>query len=295
MSARSGRAARTLAVLAVLTLSATGCGAGTDGGGITEATSSTATRAAIQQYRALLERNAAALVSWVAKLRDEVIAGNLTRAQSHYATARVEYGQLQPLAGSFDDLEARIDATAADGPAAQLTGFHRLERALFAESTTVGADRVAERLLADVRELRRRLAIADLQAQRIARDTSRTMLDLSGSEVAGEEERYSHIDLVDIAATSEGAEAAFETVAPLLSDASSEDLRRRIEAQLDAVFEGLQPFGSAAREPQARAGAAGARFVPFTELAPADIRSFALPIERLGELLAQVPARIAGS
>ena len=56
----------------------------------------------------------------------------------------------------------------------------------------------------------------DLQAVQIANGANELLGEVSASKITGEEERYSHIDLVDFEANVEGAEAAFEAVEPLL-------------------------------------------------------------------------------
>ena len=56
----------------------------------------------------------------------------------------------------------------------------------------------------------------DLQAVQIANGANELLGEVSASKITGEEERYSHIDLVDFEANVEGAEAAFDAVKPLL-------------------------------------------------------------------------------
>ena len=55
----------------------------------------------------------------------------------------------------------------------------------------------------------------DLQAVQIANGANELLGEVSASKITGEEERYSHIDLVDFEANVEGSEAAFEAVEPL--------------------------------------------------------------------------------
>ena len=71
----------------------------------------------------------------------------------------------------------------------------------------------------------------DLQAVQIANGANELLGEVSASKITGEEERYSHIDLVDFEANVEGAEAAFEAVEPLLTDKDPK-LAKEIEAQL---------------------------------------------------------------
>ena len=71
-------------------------------------------------------------------------------------------------------------------------------------------------MLADVEELQTKVKTVDLQAVQIANGANELLGEVSASKITGEEERYSHIDLVDFEANVEGAEAAFEAVEPLL-------------------------------------------------------------------------------
>jgi len=290
MNQRWIRPTHAVVAIGLLPLLAGGCGSSGDSAKAREAARSASSKAAAK-YREYLEENAGELVFWTRLMRNQIAVGALPQAQSRYATARVQYGQIEPAARSFEDLDARIDATAgehADG----FYGFHRVERTLFAAGTTEGARPAAERLLRDTEKLRRRLRTADLQPLRLSEDVSEMLAEVSSKKIAGEEERYSHIDLVDIAANVEGAEAAFEVVEPLLVDDEGRSLAESIKDQFAAVYASLRAYGSAAREPQTRPRAAGARFVPYDQVAGADIQDLARPIERLDQLFGQVPERV---
>ena len=126
------------------------------------------------------------------------------------------------MAESFGDLDPRIDARANDVPASEFGGFHRIEKALWEEGTPKGMAPVAEQLLADVEELEAKVKNVNLQAVQIANGANELLGEVSASKITGEEERYSHIDLVDFKANVEGSEAAFEAVEPLLERHGSE-------------------------------------------------------------------------
>ena len=121
----------------------------------------------------------------------------------------------------------------------------------------------------------------DLQAVQIANGANELLGEVSASKITGEEERYSHIDLVDFEANVEGAEAAFEAVEPLLSNEGPEAgegnrsrLRRGLRlAQALPTRRRLRPLHRAdpGRHPQAGDG-----------------------IDTLAEKLSQVPALIVG-
>jgi iron uptake system component EfeO len=141
---------------------------------------------------------------------------------------------------------------------------------------------VAKQLQADVEELAAKVKTVELQAVQIANGANELLGEVSASKITGEEERYSHTDLVDFEANVEGSEAAFEAVKPLL-DETDPELSGEIEADFKMVFASLEPY----RE--------GDGFVSYTELTKADTRKLAQGIDTLAEKLSQVPAAIAGS
>ena len=90
-------------------------------------------KGAIAQYRGYLEHNTDELVEETKPFVAAVIAGNVAEAKSRYAAARIPYERIEPVAESFGDLDPRIDARANDIPPNEFGGFHRIEKALWAE------------------------------------------------------------------------------------------------------------------------------------------------------------------
>jgi iron uptake system component EfeO len=245
------------------------------------ATNSPQVEAAVAQYREYLEQNTAELTAKTKPFVAAVVAGDVAKAKSLYAAARIPYERIEPVAESFGGLDPRIDARENDVPANEFGGFHRIEKALWEEGTVKGMAPVAEQLQADVEELATKVKKVDLQAVQIANGANELLGEVSASKITGEEERYSHTDLVDFEANVEGAEAAFESVEPLLS-ATDQKLAREIEADFKKVYAALDPYRR------------GGGFVPYTELTRADTRQLAQGIDALAEKLSQVPAAIVG-
>jgi iron uptake system component EfeO len=235
--------------------------------------------AAVTRYRKYLEKNTDELVATTVPFVAAVEAGEVEKAKSLYPAARVPYERIEPVAESFGDLDPRIDARENDVPASEFGGFHRIEKALWEEGTAAGMGPVAKQLLADVEELRQKVKTVDLQAVQIANGANELLGEVSASKITGEEERYSHIDLVDFEANVEGAEAAFDSVEPLLSEADPK-LAKEIEAKFEDVYVALEPYRR------------GKGFVSYTELSQADTRKLAQKIDALAEELSQVPAQI---
>lgn len=247
--------------------------------GSVKAANSPAIEAAVSKYRDYLEENTAELVAATKPFAAAVIAGDLAEARALYPAARVPYERIEPVAESFGDLDPRIDAREGDVPANEWEGFHVLEKALWEEGTSGGMAPVARRLQADVEELARKVATVELQAVQIANGANELLGEVSASKITGEEERYSHIDLVDFEANVEGAEAAFEAVKPLL-EAKGAALGEEIEADFESVYSSLEPYRD------------GPGYVSYLDLTAADTRKLAQGIDALAEKLSQVPAEI---
>jgi iron uptake system component EfeO len=237
---------------------------------------------AIAQYRDYLEENTTELVAETEPFVAAVVAGEVDKAKSLYPAARIPYERIEPVAESFGDLDPRIDARANDIPPNEFGGFHRIEKALWTEDTAAGMAPVAKQLLADVEELQDKVKTVNLQAVQIANGANELLGEVSASKITGEEERYSHIDLVDFKANVEGAESAFEAVEPLLSKDDPE-LAKEIEASFEDVYASLKPYER------------GDGFVSYTDLTKADTRKLAQEIDALAEELSEVPAKIVST
>jgi iron uptake system component EfeO len=239
-------------------------------------------KAAVADYRAYLEQNTAELVAKTEPFVAAVVAGNVAEAKDLYPAARVPYERIEPVAESFGSLDPRIDARENDVPASEFEGFHRIEKALWEEGAAKGMAPVAKQLQADVEELAAKIKTVKLDPVQIATGANDLLAEVSGSKITGEEERYSHIDLVDFEANVEGSLAAFEAVKPLL-DATDADLSGEIEADFKMVFNSLEPYRRADG------------FVLYTDLTKADTKKLAVAIDTLAEKISQVPAAIVST
>ncbi|HET8955153.1 MAG TPA: iron uptake system protein EfeO [Solirubrobacterales bacterium] len=268
----------------LLALTAAACGSSEETTTATEAAEQVTdpkVEAVITDYRDYLERNADELVATTRPFVAAVVAGNLAEAKALYPAPRIPYERIEPVADSFGALDPKIDARENDVAAGEFEGFHRIEKALWEEGTTDGMAPVAEQLQSDVEALAEKVKGVELQPVQIAEGANGLLGEVSASKITGEEERYSHVDLVDFEANVEGAEAAFEAVKPLL-DENDPDLGAEIESHFRAVFNSLEPYRSEDG------------FVLYTELTKADTRKLAREIDVLAEELSQVPAAMAG-
>jgi iron uptake system component EfeO len=237
---------------------------------------------AIADYREYLVENTEELTVATKPFVAAVEAGYIAKAKQLYPKPRINYERIEPVAESFGDLDPRIDARENDVPKSEFGGFHRIEKALWEEDTTKGMKPVAAALREDVEELEAKVKGVSLQAVQIANGANELLTEVSTSKITGEEERYSHIDLVDFKANVEGSQVAFEAVAPLM-EKQNPALVKEIEADFEAVYTALRPY-----ETEAWPG-----FVLYGDLTKADTRKLAQVIDTLAEKLSLVPAQIA--
>jgi iron uptake system component EfeO len=250
--------------------------------GQVETSKSPAIEKAIADYRKYLEENTDELTAKTKPFVAAVIAGNVEEAKQLYPEPRIPYERIEPVAESFGDLDPRIDARENDVKPNEFGGFHRIEKALWEEGSLKGMKPVAEELEANVEELEGKVKGVKLQAVQIANGANELLTEVSTSKITGEEERYSHIDLVDFKANVEGSQVAFEAVAPLM-EKTDPKLVGEIEADFEAVYASLKPY-----ETKEWPG-----FVLYEELDKADTRKLAQGINTLAEKLSLVPAEIA--
>jgi iron uptake system component EfeO len=248
-----------------------------------ETTASPAVEKAIADYKEYLLENSTELVELTKPFTAAVEAGEIEKAKQLYPEPRIRYERIEPVAESFGNLDPEIDARANDVPASEFKGFHRIEKALWEEKTTKGMTPVAEGLVKNVEELEAIIkGNIKIQATEIANGANELLTEVSTSKITGEEERYSHIDLVDFKANVEGSQVAWEAVAPLMEKAQPK-LSKEINENFEAVYAALKPY-----ERKAYPG-----FVYYGELTKADTRKLAQVIDTLAQNLSLVPAQIA--
>ena len=215
----------------------------------------------------------------VGALRAALAGGDVAAARRAYAKARVPYERVEPVAESFGDLDPRIDARANDVPKSQWTGFHPIERRLWVQNTTKGTAKLADGLVADTRKLQRLVRTVKLEPAQVGNGANELLGEVSKSKITGEEERYSHIDLLDFQANVEGARAAFDAIRPALAGKDA-DAGGRDRAALRARRRRAAPA-------RARPTASS----PYTALDKPQVRRLSEVIDALAEPLSQAPAR----
>ncbi len=243
-----------------------------------------AEQSAVDEYRTYVQEQADATVPLVAELRDAVAAGDRERAKALYAPSRLPWERIEPVAESFGDLDPRIDAREADLEEGEdFTGWHRLEKALWTGEDLAPMAPIAETLLADVEELAQRTPNAALTPASIGNGAKELLDEVATGKVTGEEEAFSHTDLVDFQGNLDGAQKAFEVLRPLVEQ-SDPQLATTLDEQFAAVNTSLDPYRDAARP---------GGFVSYDTVGESQRRELAAAVEGLSEPLSRLGAAAA--
>jgi len=251
--------------------------------GTADTTLSADGQAAVDAYRQYLVEQTAILTAATKTFTAAVDSGNVDAAKTAYIPARVPYERIEPVAESFGDLDPRIDAREGDVPAKDWGGYHLIEQALWKTgSLSTITPKVTADLNTNVQTLENLVQDVELQPAAIANGAVELLNEVSKSKITGEEERYSHVDLVDFEANVQGAEAAYGAVRPIL-EKKNPKLVAQLDAKFDAVYAALRPYRS------------GTTYVLYTDLLPADTKKLSQAIDTLAEPLSKVSKQVVQS
>ncbi len=196
----------------------------------------------------------------------------MKKSQELYAPTRMFYERIEPIAEALGDLDPNIDAREGDVDGKEWRGFHRLEKALWAEQSTKGLEETADRLLSDSKLLRAKVETVEIEANMLVTGAVELLNEVSATKVTGEEERYSHTDLYDFAANVEGANKIFELLKPELEKKDA-NLAKTIETRFADLNQSLAPFKK------------GSGYVTYTELVQEQTKKLSQAIDALAEPL----------
>ena len=202
----------------------------------------------IAEYKLYVAENTANFVKDTQAFTDAVKAGKIEEAKALFAPARMHYERIEPVAELFSDLDSAIDSRADDYEKAEqdpdFGGFHRIEYALWEEGKTDDVKPVADKLLADVQELQKRLIDLTFPPEKVVGGAAVLMEEVAATKISGEEDRYSHTDLWDFQGNFEGGYKIFDLLRDLLQ---REDpaLVEKTEANFKTVFDILSKYKTA--------------------------------------------------
>lgn len=238
-------------------------------------------KAGTERYEDYVVEQSDLLAKRTQRFTDAVIAGDVEEAKSLYAPARVPWERIEPVAAKFGDYDPNIDAREGDVPQDEWRGFHRIEEALWERGSTEGQEEYARRLLEDVENLQGEVKGVKLEPVDLVTGSVELLNEVSAGKITGEEERYSHTDLYDIAANIEGSEVAFEELKPALAKADP-TLASNIEQRFDSLYLELEAYEK------------GDGWVSYTELDEDERRALSQKVDALAEPLSEIGQVLEG-
>ncbi|HSA51712.1 MAG TPA: iron uptake system protein EfeO, partial [Yinghuangia sp.] len=175
---------------------------------------------AVADYRAFVQERVDSSLPVLEQFVAAVKAGDTAKAKELYAKSRHGWESIEPVAESFGDLDPKMDAREADlEPGQEFTGWHRLEKTLWTTGQITPDDHTyADRLLVDYKDLQAKVGTAEITPTSIANGAKELLDEVATGKVTGEEEAFSHTDLVDFDGNVAGAKKAFELLRPVVAE-----------------------------------------------------------------------------
>ncbi|MFG2497388.1 iron uptake system protein EfeO [Streptomyces sp. NPDC048441] len=244
---------------------------------------------AVADYRAYAQQQADETLPKTKTFTDAVRAGDLEAAKKAYAPSRIGWERTEPVAESFGDIDPKVDVREdglEDGQNAEKdwTGWHRLERALWKDKKIGGREKkLATQLDKDLKDWQNRVGKAEITPTSMANGAKELLDEVATGKVTGEEERYSHTDLVDFKANVEGAEKSYG-----LLKAVTEENDPALVKELDKQFAALDKLLDKYRE----GGADSYEFTSYDKVGKADRKELQDGVNALAEPLSKLAAAV---
>ncbi|WP_413100785.1 iron uptake system protein EfeO [Streptomyces sp. Inha503] len=236
---------------------------------------------AVAAYRTYVQKQADDTLPAVQKFADAVKKDDLEGAKKLYAPSRIGWERTEPVAESFGDIDPKVDVR-EDGleKGQKWTGWHRLEKSLWQTKKITAADHdLADRLIKDLKDWQKRVGTADITPTGMANGAKELLDEVQTGKVTGEEERYSHTDLVDFKANVEGAETSYELLKPVAAK-NDPELAKDLDKQFAAVAKLLDKY----RE--------GDGFVSYDTVSESQRKKLSDAVNALAEPLSRLAAAV---
>jgi len=243
---------------------------------------------AVAAYRAYVQTQADETLPKAKAFAKAVQDGDVEAARKAYAPSRIGWERTEPVAESFGDIDPKVDVREdglEDGqdPATDWTGWHRLEKALWQDGKIGDREKeLAGRLITDLTDWQKRVGTADITPTSMANGAKELLDEVATGKVTGEEERYSHTDLVDFKANVEGAEKSYALLKPVARE-NDPALTRNLDKQfaaLDALLDKYRPDTTSYE------------FTPYDKVGKADRKELSDAVNALAEPLSRLAAAV---
>ncbi|MER5845567.1 iron uptake system protein EfeO [Streptomyces sp. NPDC002012] len=239
---------------------------------------------AVAEYRTYVQAQADETLPKAKKFTDAVAAGDIEAAKKIYADSRLGWERTEPVAESFGDIDPKVDLR-EDGleDGQKWTGWHRLEKALWHDKK-LGAEEkaLAPVLYKDLLDWQKRVGTAEITPTSMANGAKELLDEVATGKVTGEEERYSHTDLIDFKGNVEGAEKSYELLKPI---ASKNDAA--LTATLDKRFAELNTLLDKYRKDKS-----SYEFTSYEKVGKADRKELSDAVNALAEPLSKLAAAV---
>lgn len=249
-------------------------------------------------YVAYVKDQVSTLLAGTQDFAEAYVAGDDDTARDLYASVRVHWERIEPVAESFGDLDPLLDAREADlAQGDTWSGWHYIEKDLWQPAaednggveytplTQAERETAAAYLVELTEELLTRVTASDFtfEAFQISNGAKELLDEVATGKVTGEEEIWSHTDLWDFAANVDGAKVALGV---LRTVAEQED--PALVAELDERFATLDSLLAAQ-------GTYETGFTPYDELTADEINALAAAVDGVSEPLSRLTAVITGA
>ncbi|KKD08332.1 iron uptake system protein EfeO [Streptomyces sp. WM6386] len=243
---------------------------------------------AVAAYRTYVQAQADETLPLAETFAKAVKDGDLEAAKKAYAPSRIGWERTEPVAESFGDIDPKVDVREdglEDGqdPEKDWTGWHRLERSLWKDKKLTARDsELADQLITDLKDWQNRVGKAEITPTSMANGAKELLDEVATGKVTGEEERYSHTDLVDFKANVEGAEKSYE-----LLKAVAKENDAALTTELDKQFAALDTLLD-----QYRADKSSYDFTSYDKVGEADRKELSDAVNALAEPLSKLAAAV---
>ncbi len=216
-----------------------------------------------KEYATYILNQIGQLGDGVKALDAAIQSGNLDASKAAYAKARLFWERAESTvegfvlpgfavgdnAGSLDYLLDMRASTPVDAKVGW-KGFHAIERDLWqGGAITPGTKALSSELVRNVGKLSNVVAGLQYKPEDLANGASDLIEEVQNTKITGEEEAFSHIDLVDFSGNVEGAQQAYASLRPGLEKIDA-NLVNQIDQQFLAVLNVLDGY----RDPSALGG-----------------------------------------
>jgi iron uptake system component EfeO len=239
-------------------------------------------QAAVDGYRAYVTAQVADTVAKTKLLVAALKENDLSKAKELYAPSRFGWESIEPVAEAFGDIDPKVDLREADlEEGATWTGWHVIEKQLWVEKNTEGMASVGDQLLADLDTLTKRVPEADITPTSMANGAKELLDEVASGKITGEEEAFSHTDLVDFKANLDGAKKVFDLLKPV-AERNDADLVRTLDTEFEDCEQALSKYED------------GETYISYDEVTEAQRKALSDAVNALAEPLSRLAAAVVG-